>query len=385
MNQNNNYAKQKLENRAKIDKYMINEHNGKVNFFPSYIQLEHTTRCNAECIMCNHFYLENRGAQDLSIKVIEKLKEIFPYCETLMLNGDGEPFLHKDILKYIDIYSNYGIKVGTNTNLCAMSNEIWNLLEKCITFLNISCDGATKETYELIRKRLNYNTFIDNLNKLNKFAPNIRKNLDCVIMKQNIKEIPDLVKFAADNDFASVRFHRLGVNPCIENEKDSDLYYINKTKEMLEIAENLAKERNIKIEVPSFKDCDEKRQIDLLNFSKEEMEKEVCLRQTNSKEKFKDLDLSIDYLSEKVEDKDFKEDIWKCNKICKWAIERCYIDLKGNVSTCCYNVKKTMGNLLDSNSFNDIWNGKNYVEFRKMMAKGYLPKWCKNCNWIKDF
>ena len=30
---------------------------GSVDFFPRYLQIEHTTRCNARCIMCNHRHI----------------------------------------------------------------------------------------------------------------------------------------------------------------------------------------------------------------------------------------------------------------------------------------------------------------------------------------
>ena len=49
--------------------------------------------------------------------------------------------------------------------------------------------------------------------------------MDCVLMRQNIGDMENLVRFAADYGFSSVRFHSLGINPIIGNEKDApDLY-----------------------------------------------------------------------------------------------------------------------------------------------------------------
>ena len=56
------------------------------------MQIEMTNRCNANCIMCIHFYLDIKGASDISDTIMNRLDSILPYCETVMLNGDGEPF-----------------------------------------------------------------------------------------------------------------------------------------------------------------------------------------------------------------------------------------------------------------------------------------------------
>jgi len=75
--------------------------------------------------------------------------------------------------------------------------------------------------------------------------------------------------------------------------------------------------------------------------------------------------------------------LWNAGKACQWALERCYVDIRGNVTTCCYNMRKNMGSLMEK-SFDEIWNGEEYKEFRKLMSKGILPGFCSECNWIKE-
>lgn len=112
----------------------------------------------------------------------------------------------------------------------------------------------------------------------------------------------------------------------------------------------------------------------------DELKNEIDERQMTAKKKFSDLSLSNDYCAVQAQEDDF--DIVD-GSLCTWGIERCYIDLKGNVTTCCYNTRKYMGNLYEE-SFEEIWNGKNYVRFREMMRAGFLPSWCQECNWIKN-
>ncbi len=60
--------------------------------------------------MCNHFYLANNGANDISSAVMNQLVSIMPFCETIMLNGDGEPFLSSNIVENINIEKGLEIK-----------------------------------------------------------------------------------------------------------------------------------------------------------------------------------------------------------------------------------------------------------------------------------
>lgn len=376
-----NYDRIKEENRRKICEYIPGSDGGKVAFYPAYIQLEQTSRCNGQCIMCNHFFLGNNGAKDIEPGVIERMKQVFPYCETLMLNGDGEPFFAEHIIENVRLYKSYGMKIGTNTNLSFMPDLMWNLLRDGFDFLNISCDGVTKQVFELIRRGLSYERFMDNLAKLKERAPNLRKNMDCVLMRENINEIVEIVELAAKWDFVSVRFHRMGVNPCIGNYHDSDEEFEKYAASRVLLAKKRADELGIRIEIPDFSYID--TPLETLDVDYKSLLLDINNRQKSAEEKFGDLSLSTDYFSSQVTDEDLTVGIWNAGKPCQWAIERCYVDLSGNVSTCCYNVRKKMGNLL-VNSFDDIWNGREYRQLRTMMAKDQLPAFCRDCNWIKE-
>ena len=45
------FDNEKSENAKKISRYLDSMNSGMVDFYPTYIQLEHTNRCNAQCIM----------------------------------------------------------------------------------------------------------------------------------------------------------------------------------------------------------------------------------------------------------------------------------------------------------------------------------------------
>lgn len=377
------FDNEKSENTKKISRYLDSMYSGMVDFYPTYIQLEHTNRCNAQCIMCNHSYIGNNGAQDVSEEVIQKIKDIFPYCQIIMLNGDGEPFLCKNIEQYLILYRQYGVRVGTNTNLCGINTSLLNNIGEYIDYLNISCDGCTKEVFEGIRKGLSFDHFIENLRILNSVAPNLRKNLDCVIMIQNILQAVDLVRFAAEYGFASIKFNMLGVNPCIGNERDSLIHYPNVAASSLKLATEEAERLGIDIVIPGIfnKAVDENRLALELDEIKKYDWSTVDRRIMVSKSRFSSASLTGDYLNQLVTLDSLTNDSICAPEICQWAIERCYIDLAGNVSTCCYNVHHYMGNILEVENFDEIWNGMTYQNFRMNMKNGVLPSWCKDCGY----
>lgn len=378
-----NYDNEKKQNDKKIKKYIENIDSGVVDFYPTYIQLEHTNRCNAQCIMCNHSYIGNNGAQDVAKKIVNKIEPILPYCQVLMLNGDGEPFLCEDIEKYLKLYRKYGVRVGTNTNLCGISPALMNNIGDYIDYLNISCDGCTKKIFEGIRRGLNFEYFIQQLEKLNNVAPNLKKSLDCVIMIQNITQVVEMVGFAVEFGFSTIKFNMLGVNPCIRNDQDSLLNYPNVATYYLQKAVEAARRLGIDIVYPEIftglinEEKLEKELEKVLSYDWSWVDKRILV----SKSEFSSSSLAGDYLNQRVTLNSLTQGGICAPEICQWAVERCYIDLEGNVSTCCYNVHHYMGNILEMDSFDKIWNGENYQKFRLNMKQGVLPQWCENCGY----
>ena len=374
-----NYKEIKKENRKRINEYSLNPTRGQVSFYPAFIQIEQTNRCNAECIMCNHFYLGNRGSADLPMSVIEKIEPILPYCETVILNGDGEPFLCSSIEENIKRFYKYGVKIGTNTNLCFIPDSLWQYFSDIFEFLNISCDGVQAETFEMIRYGLKWDVFLKNLGRLKESAPMLKKNFDCVVMKQNVKELPDIVKLAANYGINSVRFRRLGVNPCIGNDTDRVEYFYDSLRASLDEAHRIGEKTGIEVVSPLYKEA----VAALILPDRDEMLEEINIRKKDASLKMQHASLEDDYYSQTVTDDDWNSDTVFTVKMCQWAIERCYIDIQGNVTTCCFNMKKNMGSL-NHQTFDSIWNGRAYTEFRILMTEHKLPGFCAECNWIKE-
>ena len=378
------FSRAKMINRELIQLQSIDKE-GKALFFPNYIQLEHTNKCNAECIMCSHFYSENKGSFDIDSAIVEKLKPILPYCATIMLNGDGEPFLLKNITGFLNIYSEYEIKIGTNTNLSFLSDELLEIISKHFTFLNISCDSCITATYEYIRRGLKFDIFRENLGKLNEFTPNVKKILDCVIMRQNINEAEEILLFAKDNNFAQVRFNMLRTNSYLDNQNDSLRAFRNYSARKLQQAKKFAEKIDIDVIFPiefcfDYNSSLADMEAIQTDFS---LDSGIPDKQTTLKEQNKCSQLCDDYRRNQLTYEELEINPFISDRHCQWAFERCYIDLTGKVTTCCYDLFCSFGSLSDERStFQNIWNGALYKQFRKNMLMGQLPAWCSSCDFM---
>lgn len=371
-------------NRIKIDLNRIMKRTD-IDTYPSQLQLESTSFCNAQCIMCSHYYAGNKGALDMNYKILEKLSEIFPYLDVLIMHGNGEPFISKLFSESAKMYSTYGIGLTTNTNLSILTDDHVRLINQSFVNIRVSCDGCTREIYEGIRKRLSFDNFVENAIRLRDLCPSVSKTMASVLMRQNIEQLPEMVAFAAEYGFEEIIFSNLGVNLIVDNEKDNIFNYPYLASKQLKKAIDMGAKCGIKVTIPSSFDlslddefrCREELEIihSTLFFMQEEEVAEV--------REFVESIVGDEYrIVENLSDCYWEENLYSCDGICEWCIEKPYIDLKGDVFVCCINASYRIGNIFDYDSFLDLWNNSTYKKIRTLFYNGKLPGFCDNCQFI---
>lgn len=134
-------------------------------------QIEINKNCNLNCVMCNTS-LSKRENIYMELTLFEKiclyLKKIKQ--NPITLHSIGEPLINPNLEEYFKIARKYGIKIFLSTN-GQILNEKLDLLCKyadIIDTLRFSIDGATKETYEKIRRPGKFDKLISNLNYFKK-------------------------------------------------------------------------------------------------------------------------------------------------------------------------------------------------------------------------
>ena len=134
------------------------------------------------------------------------MKDAIMLSHTISLNGMGEPFISPLVSNQIDFYSKYGNKIVTNTNLSVLNDRLLEQINSNFEWLEISCDGATQDTYEAIRKNLKFDVIVKNLNILKEKCPKVRKHIATVIMRQNVQEMPQMVELASQVGASIITF-----------------------------------------------------------------------------------------------------------------------------------------------------------------------------------
>src|SRR5436305_2499759 len=173
---------------------------------PTYVQIEPVGQCNLRCQMCSIQFRQDGPPYGplafMDFGQFTRLIDQFVNVQELHLQGLGEPLMHPRFFDMVAYAAERDIHVTTNTNLTLLNDR---RAERCVTSglanLHVSIDGANAVTYERIRVRAHFERVVRNLERLlaarerlgSKFPHII---LVVVVMRQNLHELPDLVRLA---------------------------------------------------------------------------------------------------------------------------------------------------------------------------------------------
>ena len=176
--------------------------------WPRRLEFELSNTCNLECAMCTGEYsssirerregkppLENPYDKDF----LEQLKPYIPYLHSARFVG-GEPFL---IELYYDIWEllirlNPGITIYIQSNGTILNQRVKRVLENLKMSISVSIDSLQPETYRRIRVNGDLERTLKNISFFSSYCKTAGTNfsLSFCPMKNNWREIPDMVRFA---------------------------------------------------------------------------------------------------------------------------------------------------------------------------------------------
>lgn len=327
------------------------------NYLPMKLDIENLSRCNFRCVMCQvSEWPKGQRARDLEFHEFTHIIDENPGLFEIKLQGMGEPTLAKDDLFQMIRYArerHIWVRTVTNGSLLHLNENSRKFLESDVNEIQISIDGADKETFESIRVQSKFERVIKNVTELNSMAKSVGKEFTkmwTVVQDKNVSQLRNLVDLAKQMHFTSMVFS-------------------------LDISDWGNKEWTEK---------NEKRSIG----------------------KLFDLDYA-NYLYDYGSDKGIKVAFWNINekydisnsdKLCEWPFERSYIASDARVVPCCmvadpdtFEIKPPDKKLVPRPentdgqpnwSFVKIWNSKSYQDFRESHLSGdtsTLPKICKGC------
>jgi radical SAM protein with 4Fe4S-binding SPASM domain len=172
----------------------------------TYTQFEPVGQCNLRCQMCPIQFRQDGPPHGppafMEFEVFTRLVGQMPQLRELHLQGLGEPMMHPRFADMVSHAARRGIRVTTNSNLTLLNAA---RAERCVTSgldtIHVSVDGASAAVYEHIRVRARLDRVLRNLElirdakaRLGSDRPHLR--MVTVAMRQNLHELPDLVRLA---------------------------------------------------------------------------------------------------------------------------------------------------------------------------------------------
>lgn len=184
---------------------------------PNILQLEVTSGCEMNCIMCPKSHYGDRWKEgEMDWKTFEGIIPSFSGLEYVHLQGWGEPLQHPDLMEMLAEVKESGTEVGFTTNGMKLTRKrSEDFVRLGVDRIGVSLDGSTAETYQSIRRGGDFERVVSNLERLKEVKEKLGSKKPQVIvlfikMVENIDELPALVELAS----------RLGANKVVATNLD---------------------------------------------------------------------------------------------------------------------------------------------------------------------
>jgi len=179
---------------------------------PKTLQIEPTNACNFNCEMCLHDSTTKSSDTFLPLENFENLaRNVFPALDCLVLFGWGEPLLHPDFIRMLEIARaalkpSANIKVTSNGSLLNNQKIDTILNNNLIDHVNISCDlpAGGKESFP------GHHSAMDRVLSNLEYALNhplrdrVKIGIETVVMRSNIETLPQLVEQFGESGVDSI-------------------------------------------------------------------------------------------------------------------------------------------------------------------------------------
>lgn len=176
---------------------------------PRRLVLELTNACNLHCIMCGRNTVKFEPTF-FDLDWLKKFEPIMHDIEEVSLFGWGEPTVHPkfvDLLAYLD---QYPVRKYFCTNGMRLNSLKKAIFSYHVDIIAVSLDGAKKETNDSIRCGSSLQRIVGSLRDIVQEKERRKLtwpyiNLVFCAMKSNFRELPDLVRLAADIGLEEVK------------------------------------------------------------------------------------------------------------------------------------------------------------------------------------
>ena len=298
----------------------------KVSGYAYEWEIDTTNICQLKCPLC-HTGLDtinrHKGVMhfDLYKQTVDEIKD---HCIWLSLYSWGEPFLNKEIDRYVAYASEANIAtiISSNLNKPLTPDMAERLVRSGLDVLIVSLDGTTQEVYDVYRVGGHLDRVLDNMRLLSQKKKELGSSTpymewQFIVMRQNEHQVAEARRMAGEMGVDGIVFKKVDFPHGMEDE-------------------NLV-ERWAPVEARS-------------------------------------------YRKEQPFDKPYRENGARCWRLWRSGV----VNWDGGYAPCCYlnDASDDFGDIKE-NSIKEIWNNEQYVTARGLFKNGTVPSryvGCMDCN-----
>ena len=322
---------------------------------PTEVEFGFNNRCNLLCVMCHQsdgIPLKEMPAP----KAHEVLDQLLPFALHLTPSDASEPLMN-DLDAICELCEKYDVQMMLYCNATLLDEETFERIAPWTHRIWFSIDSPDPETFASLRVGSQLDDVCANIRAVmpKARAMKIEIAFNAVVMAPNWHQMPDLVDMIAELGGDQMAMQELLPNSTgfdelkIEGVVDDEVYGT-----MVEAVKERALGHGMNVSLylhPPFAG-------ELVNRPADPHTKSP-LAQVR--------ELHMDSFARMHP------------KFCPMAMNYVKVTPDGAVFPCCRGPEELeMGNLLEQ-SFDDIWNGEKYQEFRRQMFTGEYAKVCSDC------
>jgi radical SAM protein with 4Fe4S-binding SPASM domain len=200
--------------------------------YPIYMEVSPSGACNHRCTFCGLDFMGYKAHKLDTAMLMERLTEMGRLgLKSIMYAGEGEPFLHADMVDLILHTKAAGIDVALTTNGTLMAEEISRRILPVTSWIKVSCNAGDAETYAKVHrtKAEHFDLAVRNLKR----AVELRRELgtDCtlgaqsLLLPENRHSMLDLARTARDIGLDYLVVKPYSQHPSSVTDQYKDVHY----------------------------------------------------------------------------------------------------------------------------------------------------------------
>jgi MoaA/NifB/PqqE/SkfB family radical SAM enzyme len=326
------------ERKANFERFRSASRSEVLDYLPIKLDVENVSRCNFRCTMCQvSDWPKQKRADDMSFADFKALLDTQIGLTEIKLQGMGEPLLGGDT--YFDMVEyararHLWVRSTNNGSLLHLKDNYKRLIDSDICEVQLSVDGATRETFEKIRRGGKFDMVTRNLKMLNAYGRErgrLRTRMWVVLQKENHHELALFPRLAAELGFERLTFS---------------------------------------LDLTSWGQEDWRQQNDNIDVAGGfDIAGALALVESG-----RELGVEVTYwfIDQKFEAGNPK-------RVCPWPFERGYVSSDMRFVPCCMVANPEISDLGDARALGELWNGETLRDFRRRHLAGDIPAICRSC------